>query len=1042
MRKATKLLTLVLAALMIMSVVSINASAFEDVSVENAALNDAVELLSTLGVAKGTTDKTFGPDELVTRQQMAAFVFRLMKAGKSMEGGVNETPFTDLDDSTFYYMISWASQNGIIKGRNATTFDPKGNIVLQDAYVMLVRALGYEKESTLPYPFGYIDQAEALGLDENLPSTLNYGDKLTRGDVAIILANAFYADMNEKEVKYDWKVNQTYGTAQWVGEEVTATVASKVFGVEEQLLKVHATTHFGAPADKLASAGAATLNASTNTALYNENKDIDELVGVRYNKKGELLTAVEETFEMDKLIGLDGKSDDYFLAEITLFVKPGATHADDVIVAAKSNLVKKTVTAKDVVIGRSTRSEDKYFINEDDDLAQIMTGYIDFGGIKAYVNNAPTSYKNLKPNGTKATAKFFTLSTVGATEETFTYNGATAIAEKYLQAGAATTGSKNGYDALDEYFATNYKEIYYGGLYEADVYDVDGDGFAEYVNVKPYRMVTIDEQNKSYYFIERDNAEATTGSTKKDSILIKGEFTYGKPVLAYYPNNNYMEVKETLTPVKSYVARQKSVTGDMSVTSTAAAGTEYTLQSGEVISTLYANEKYGHSVGSLSASSAAIITVYAKDGVLLYTNSTSYGNFDANANYAYIIPYKLASDPTNTTGQDMMLYEAQGVVGGKVVSSFFVNAIIDGKKQAVALGNTITTKIKATYNNGSWSYNTESSVISTKITEKVVAEYVLANAFKYNFATFTVTEDGKYVFTDPEIQTNYSTVLNSTTLEDSAIVNFGTVTIEYFSPKVYNVGSNAAGITRLMLNANSKVIVKTIEDNEAVYTVYTADTLPKFDLGSTFNNVKGIIVNNKYSQINNNNNPVLETVGILYAEAATGSIGAIAKQDYYIVTGTATGISAEKGAINYVNLINIKTGEVKNDVVVVTGTTLNKNNVAVITDDGKAKDKAVAGSYSRNILFKETFVNYDKGSNFLDLGDNNDYVLADDVTILYYNGTTNKYEVSDKSILDATPNNAKTELQDGFFVYVVADQDATTTLKVVSTIVVSDTVLS
>jgi hypothetical protein len=403
---------------------------------------------------------------------------------------------------------------------------------------------------------------------------------------------------------------------------------------------------------------------------------VDDLVADKGSKRLLVLARIIS----DKLIGLDGKSDDYFLAEITLFVKPGATRPDDVIVAAKSNLVKKTVTAKDVVIGRSTRSEDKYFINEDNNLVQIMTGYIDFGGIKAYVNNAPTSYKNLKPNGTKGTAKFFNLTSVGVTEETFTYGAATAIAEQYLTLGSATTGSKVGYDALDEAFAAAYGEIYYGGLYEADIYDVDGDGFAEYVNVKPYRMVTIDEQNKSYYFIERDNAEATTGSTKKDSILIKGEFTYGKPVLAYYPNNNYMEVKETLTPVKSYVARQKSVTGDMSVTSTAAAGTEYTLQSGEVISTLYANDKYGFSVGSLSASSAAIITVYAKDGILLYTNSTSYGNFDTNANYAYIIPYKLASDPTNTTGQDMMLYEAQGVVGGKVVSSFFVNAIIDGKK--------------------------------------------------------------------------------------------------------------------------------------------------------------------------------------------------------------------------------------------------------------------------------------------------------------------------------------------------------------------------
>ena len=59
MRKITKLLTLALAALMIMGAMPVSA-AFTDVSVENEALYEAVELLSTLGVAKGTTDTTFG----------------------------------------------------------------------------------------------------------------------------------------------------------------------------------------------------------------------------------------------------------------------------------------------------------------------------------------------------------------------------------------------------------------------------------------------------------------------------------------------------------------------------------------------------------------------------------------------------------------------------------------------------------------------------------------------------------------------------------------------------------------------------------------------------------------------------------------------------------------------------------------------------------------------------------------------------------------------------------------------------------------------
>ena len=174
-----KFLSLVVAALLsVGAVTTASAAKFTDVDVKNEALNDAVELLTALNVTKGTTETTFGTEENVTRQQMAAFIYRMMKAGKSVEGGVNTTSFTDLDDSTFYFMVSWANSQGIIKGRSATTFDPKGGITLQDAYTMIVRALGYD-DGTLAYPISYISLAEDLGLDEDLPSTLNYTDTLT-----------------------------------------------------------------------------------------------------------------------------------------------------------------------------------------------------------------------------------------------------------------------------------------------------------------------------------------------------------------------------------------------------------------------------------------------------------------------------------------------------------------------------------------------------------------------------------------------------------------------------------------------------------------------------------------------------------------------------------------------------------------------------------------------------------------------------------------------------------------------------------------------
>ena len=97
---------------------------------------------------------------------------------------------------------------------------------------MIVRALGYEKEESLPYPFGYIEVAEDKGvaLDEGLDSKVTYTDALTRGDVAILLYNAFFAETGVAETK---QVERKIGddeNATWVLETKTdyPTLAEKV----------------------------------------------------------------------------------------------------------------------------------------------------------------------------------------------------------------------------------------------------------------------------------------------------------------------------------------------------------------------------------------------------------------------------------------------------------------------------------------------------------------------------------------------------------------------------------------------------------------------------------------------------------------------------------------------------------------------------------------------------------------------------------------------------------------------------------------------
>lgn len=116
MRKSTRLLTIGLAFVMLFARLAFSVSAaetkFTDVSAKDETLTKAVALLEGIGVTKGTSDTTFGTNEAVTRQQMAAFIYRLMNRGKSLEGGENLRPlkiFTTTPSTEWYRgQAAWA----------------------------------------------------------------------------------------------------------------------------------------------------------------------------------------------------------------------------------------------------------------------------------------------------------------------------------------------------------------------------------------------------------------------------------------------------------------------------------------------------------------------------------------------------------------------------------------------------------------------------------------------------------------------------------------------------------------------------------------------------------------------------------------------------------------------------------------------------------------------------------------------------------------------------------------------------------------------
>lgn len=188
-----RILCSVLAALMIAaSGTMVFAKDFSDVDKTHTGSTE-IDILSDIGVIKGTSDKEFSPDDPVTREQMAALLFRLM-LNKEDAGRVNTTGFTDLYEPFYNGAISWANAAGYIIGTSKVTFDPTGGISLQDAMTMLVRALGQETgKMNENYPWSYINAAIKLGLDRGLEDVA-YEKTLTRAETAVILYNALTSE--------------------------------------------------------------------------------------------------------------------------------------------------------------------------------------------------------------------------------------------------------------------------------------------------------------------------------------------------------------------------------------------------------------------------------------------------------------------------------------------------------------------------------------------------------------------------------------------------------------------------------------------------------------------------------------------------------------------------------------------------------------------------------------------------------------------------------------------------------------------------------
>ncbi|MBT9260360.1 MAG: S-layer homology domain-containing protein [Clostridiales bacterium] len=190
--------SLVVLATMVALVLSMSGIAFAQFSdvAKDAPYATHVELLNSLGIAKGYPDGTFGVNQPMTRQEFAVFVVRAMGKERLAEGFANNpTGFKDDKQIGDWARgaVYLASQMGIIAGYPDGTFKPQGNVTHAEALTMLVRALGFKKyaEDLGAWPVGYLLAADNLGITEGLTVFPNV--PMVRSEMAIALANTLFA---------------------------------------------------------------------------------------------------------------------------------------------------------------------------------------------------------------------------------------------------------------------------------------------------------------------------------------------------------------------------------------------------------------------------------------------------------------------------------------------------------------------------------------------------------------------------------------------------------------------------------------------------------------------------------------------------------------------------------------------------------------------------------------------------------------------------------------------------------------------------------
>jgi len=200
--KTTRFIGILLVICLTLSIAAMPAYAFSDVD-SGDWYYDAVEYCSEEGIMRGVSDDVFDPQGGVTRAMAATVIYRIL--GEHNASNMNNR-FTDVPDGEWYSdAVKWMVYNTLIMGYGDGTFGPNDLVTKEQLATMLFRSgwatnifpseryaeVGFDDiDQCSDWAYPAVDRLDGVEVLSDLPGRMFYPQATaTRAEMASMLYN-------------------------------------------------------------------------------------------------------------------------------------------------------------------------------------------------------------------------------------------------------------------------------------------------------------------------------------------------------------------------------------------------------------------------------------------------------------------------------------------------------------------------------------------------------------------------------------------------------------------------------------------------------------------------------------------------------------------------------------------------------------------------------------------------------------------------------------------------------------------------------------